>query len=1397
MRGPRLGRAVSDTISTEMTTPPKSRNPLRIAAVLALALISFVAVSPSFSSTATTSSKRFLFRFTSLNVARAETDVRVLSGGDGDIALACMSSPRAARFKLPLVSWTRLRFTAASASLSASCGSSHFPLREAYRLFLNSDFVAPTDSQAQHRYLVSALPALFSDELMVVVDSALACPLAAASAAWSAATSAASSSGLRNVSMTASALRSYLCGVPSSQTAAVSFASLVLHNGLEYVSRTCGNAPARSADVLGASALKNTTSISSGSSSRSSSSSVWALLLDGVLPDGVPLLDAHPLQCDEALSLSDALQRLTTNYVASHSAPELAVLHHPDRLAMGIVNQVPPDPFNQNLPILHQNVAELAKAAASNKPAVLRSLLLPGSMGYTLPAALTAFNVMVTPLGVLQSLSPLLLDDDGLRMPMPDVSSVDACPPVLTALFEGAPPHPLSLNAEHRRQRYYEDAVGEADALRSLRARSPHVWFSPYWHEAAGPSLLEVDAPGSRTLIYDNIANPHGTEVIAQHTECDEWDAQFGSVSMRVVDEVIVLSVTVDSYYWFTVDVIGRLQLFAPYLAAHPRVVIHVPYWFARNWDDTHHARHWLAALGITRDRIVSGRIVGRIVHLPDRQPCGPRTHPLQLLGVQDASRARLSRHVRQQQQQQQQQRSPPPRNISLLVVQRAKSRKVIELDFSLSVLKRRIGKEVVARVFNPPALSPVTDSGEGADGHTLGDALLIWAEAAAVIAPHGAGLTNSLSLAAGSTLIEFTPQGHGPLGLYYFQIAHYARLRYHQFIASGTLASTVALDALAVVPVLCGRGGDGGEPPLACNAAAFSNLIRDPAEAVNDEIAPAAHAGVAAAAVAAPAAASAEEARVLVPAEWRPASAAVSSSACSGPITAAYPRDEPWEALQPYTAFNITITHPGASIPTVFWAWISRSDRLTLQQAEGVCLIMTGGGRPPRFIATDPSQRGLIRELEARRILPVAVPPFYADCDPARKLCYQNLTDGCENADLRGTAAFAGALLAAVRAARGLSASHSLPLYAAGLSSGAMLVGVLAAHMQIDAAIAQLEAPMPSLLGYLAGGSSGAAATTASADASRLNNDHACDLAAAPLGRSPLPPDVAQALRTQRPVRAPALWLTASHFNPFEGAAIRAFRQRWVAAGVPEDRLVVDTWLPPRLWPGDLHASAPWLFSDAAGRVVEGTLRAVGILVPNADADAALGTLRSPLCDDRAERQLRENHDWGHVGPLHIARGTLLKLRVEAALQIVQRGLRSALVFPARVPSPSEGGVPYLFASLDDPHFPAHDSRALSLDPVHHACRGHNYTRTTPPISEMGAPPPTHAAAFLPVPEAQCAAAFAVWDDIMGEWLPRLLSTTMVGWHEYHTAPWGNMADWITRFAAGGGVAAAAAKGA
>lgn len=128
-----------------------------------------------------------------------------------------------------------------------------------------------------------------------------------------------------------------------------------------------------------------------------------------------------------------------------------------------------------------------------------------------------------------------------------------------------------------------------------------------------------------------------------------------------------------------------------------------------------------------------------------------------------------------------------------MLLVKRLKSRRVINFD-ELHEALLRTGVDVI--IFAPPD--------DAASRRTLAQALALWSAADAVVAPHGAGLTNTLALRSGATVIESIPGSHAGYGLYYPHLAHWARLQHHLFVVSGGLSTPIVVDIPAVVAALC-----------------------------------------------------------------------------------------------------------------------------------------------------------------------------------------------------------------------------------------------------------------------------------------------------------------------------------------------------------------------------------------------------------------------------------------------------------------------------------------------------------------------------------------------------------------------------------------------------------------
>lgn len=431
--------------------------------------------------------------------------------------------------------------------------------------------------------------------------------------------------------------------------------------------------------------------------------------------------------------------------------------------------------------------------------------------------------------------------------------------------------------------------------------------------------------------------------------------------------------------------------------------------------------------------RLVSGRIIARVVHVMDRQPVGPRQHPLQLLALRDAGRLVLKDRLRSSEERQADASPvppPPPRNQTVIVVKRNTTRKVVnhkELVDALTAVGLRV---LVSESPNPD------------DPDSWIDGLRMWPLAGAVVAAHGAGLTNAAFMAPGAALIEAVPQGHAALGFYYFQLAHYMRLRYHHLITPGTQGSDIAVDVAGILWTVCGM--------LVCKHPYPQRSpwpFLQPRNASSDD-----------------------HRQEGCEQHSREAKSRV-------PLTA----EEPILAQTPLTRFNFT--HAGKA----HFAWMTPEDRLPLSKVRGIALLLGAANHPIGFFGFEPSMHRFIRVLERHRLLAVHWPNSMTEG------LKQDYTDNCtSNMDLRAALHFTQEILREVRIAQRLTEDARIPLYTYGLSSGGAFTGVLASHIQVDASVVQLVPPT-ALLEHLVPNSHNSDAGPVVLDGGLQGPDDAC----------------------------------------------------------------------------------------------------------------------------------------------------------------------------------------------------------------------------------------------------------------------------------------------------------------
>jgi len=848
--------------------------------------------------------------------------------------------------------------------------------------------------------------------------------------------------------------------------------------------------------------------------------------------------------------------------------------------------------------------------------------------------------------------------------PTPTQHQPGECPQLLRTIFEEEPKELTALK-ERSQQKYTEDAIGGKDALRALQMRNPSIWLTRYWPSYGGLDLNEwiptTENP-SNTFMFDNTPTPNNDEVEAPHAACVDWDLKRDERDrerVTLVEEVVTLAPSAGSYYWVTVDLVARLFLMIPYLRNRPDIKIHVPYYYSNAWKPGHHAYEWLERLGLM-SRVVSGRVIARVAHVLDRQPCGPRQHPLQLLAVKD-----LGQMVMAMETQQPQQPQPPTqqdRDRTVLVVRRNTTRIIANHQQLVDALASA-GLKVLVHDIEDTTTPWV-------------DRLRLWTRAGAVVAPHGAGLTNAAFLEPGSALIEAVPKGHAGVGLYYFQMAYYLRLQYHNVIVPGSLKYDVSVDVDGMLWIVCGV--------LKCNLPA---PLQPPWPAVRPRA--------------------------------EPLEECLPSPKGIEPLTAY----EPVLCQRPFLAFNFTNSNEPH---TPYFAYISTEERLPLSQVEGIAVMLGAGPHPIKFFAFEPSQRRLLKAFERHHILPIHVPVAVTDGQ-----IRQNYDDNCtSNIDLQAAVQLTAAIVKAVLQARGLPEDTQLPIFAFGLSSGAVFTGIFASHLRVDAAIVQLEPPT-ALANHLVEGALLDGGLACPGECQRVLAD--------------LPPPLC-------PRVFPHLWMTAAPLLAGELLTIQTFRIKLIERGVPPSRFHINHWIPKAISYSTMHEMAPWLLSPAAGRAVVDILYAFGVIGEFPDVVASLETFR-PVCKDPSQHPQQQplTTRSSTSGPLFHSLYLRRRFDVIPIWNGIDATIRSALT--GVDPIHRKAGTPMLFAAFDDPDFPP---GAQPLNPL------------TPPLAECLKP-----YTGLPVSD-EC----EVWSYFLS-WMWRFIGG-LKGEHEFHESQWEEMVDWL-----------------
>ncbi|KAI9033082.1 hypothetical protein DFJ74DRAFT_701239 [Hyaloraphidium curvatum] len=1102
---------------------------------------------------------------------------------------------------LPLSAWTRLQIAA-----GWECGSaSTFPLREGVRLFAGG-LLGDAKVRAAHGLLLSQVPLAFSTVFDADVSVEAVCK-AEAAAAW---VTGDHNGDPHHVSGDAgvAGIAAALCGPYAGRTPPSDW-PFEGSGGVLSLRRRCG------ADVDDT--------------------------LAGVL--GVPGFaapNATELPCGVPMPYDAVVAHLTANLAAlmdtKHPLPPgTARLHHPGPTRDAILRQVPVPATDPTVLILHEHGRELAAAAGAGDAAGIRTALFAGQPR-NLPGVLTAYNVVVSPNGLMQAVGPALQRErarNGGDRPMPS-DPARAYEQLLEDLYEPEPPATAKLRAQRMAQ-HIENSLGGPDAATALRQRSPLVRHEHYWPVYAGKNLTEVPYadPGRGSVFYvTQLVMPvEGVDLSEQHAAVMDWDRNrtTGGQAPRlpVFDEVFLVVPAADNYYWFSTDFIGRTAPLRGYLADHPRAVVHVAPHFHRRWtsdDAPGFVKEWLRWLGI-QDRLVTGRVAARIAHAIDNHIPGPRTHPLQLLALRSAMR------------------SIAPEAFTAADREDC-TRRVLVVDRSNATARGQNphDRAHLLRELASRGLEAVLFTGS----EPLPEALFKWASVGAAVGPHSSAFTNALAMQPGSTLAEMVPAGHASQGWYYIQLAHLGRLRYHHVLVPGDLSTGIREGVEELVWALC---GDHGGRLAGCNSTA------PPADVLNGLVARKPGAGP----------------RVET---WLP------------DIAVAKPRlevSEPTDALRPLPGANLTLATRNGTVTNLV-PWISFDSVLPISKVRGITLLFATGGFHPDLVSRLPFHRGLIRALERRGLLPVAVPIGLTG-----RYDWQNVDDYCGNEDLLATVGVLALVLNAVEKAGG---DPRVPATTFGLSSGSTFTGIVATRVRLAGSLVQLNVP-EAVLDHLAEGGKG-----------RIRRDAACGRMLAgvmknaveggvvvPRQRFPPEDEVPGVLR---PEVVPPFWMLGSEINYVDGRGIRHFRKNLSEAGVPRERLVTEAWLPSTLCPGTLADEAPWLLSRAASAAIVDLWHSMGFLVASAEMDAALRTLR-PTCGNASMDADECCTCPGGVRALH-ARIKWVSRYLQDYQDVFYKQAEAMLVFA----QPGVPGKPLLFAGGEDPEFPTGSVPRVLADP-------------------------------------------------------------------------------------------------
>lgn len=144
-------------------------------------------------------------------------------------------------------------------------------------------------------------------------------------------------------------------------------------------------------------------------------------------------------------------------------------------------------------------------------------------------------------------------------------------------------------------------------------------------------------------------------------------------------------------------------------------------------------ANAYLNFLGFESSRLITGYVVPERLVMPDPSHCG-RARDYRLRILRDILNMRLLEHFRA---------DPPRRNQSVLVIRRSNTRAISNFDEMLRKLEELL-PGLSFSVFRDDPVPPVHD------------VLRMFYQAKLVVAPHGAGLANSILCAPGTPILEF-----------------------------------------------------------------------------------------------------------------------------------------------------------------------------------------------------------------------------------------------------------------------------------------------------------------------------------------------------------------------------------------------------------------------------------------------------------------------------------------------------------------------------------------------------------------------------------------------------------------------------------------------------------------